>query len=290
MAKLRGEIEFMIEHEELFDPRSYWEQRLKAHPDITGVGYLGLSPKFVEYQYRLRIYQVETILRHYGLTDLAGRSVLDIGSGTGIWLNFWHRHGASRVAGLDFAQPSIDKLKTQFPNDLIVQSDVSVAPLPLPDTMRFDVISAFDVLLHIVDPENFRCAIANMAYHCAPGGWLIISDPILQGLGYIPARAYAVHNKVRSVTEYRDVLELHGFAIDSIRPATVLLNTPLEAPNRLAFTALTVCWKATALWGSSNILARLVGPIASKIDQFICRLCSDGNSPGSKIIVAQKRE
>src|SRR6266700_5997575 len=278
----------MEKHVELFDPQRYWEKRLLEHPDITGVGFLGLSPKFVECQYHLRMYQVELILRHYGLTDLAGKSVLDIGSGTGIWLDFWHQHGAGSVAGLDFAQPSTDRLRMQFPNDLIVQSDVSVVPLPLPEAMRFDVVSAFDVLLHIVDLNSFRCAIANLAHHCKPGGRLIISDPILQGLGYVPERSSAIHNKVRSVAEYQDVLALHGFAIDSIRPATVLLNTPLEAPNRLAFTALALCWKTTTLWGRSNRLARLVGPVATRADQLACRLCSDGHSPGSKIIVARK--
>src|SRR5712691_3717049 len=278
----------MKDREELFNPQHYWEKRLLAHPDITGVGFLGLSLSFVEYQYHLRRYQVELILRHYGLTDLAGRSVLDIGSGTGIWLDFWHRHGASSVAGLDFAQPSTERLRKQFTNDLIVQSDVSVVPLSLPDTMHFDVVSAFDVLLHVVDPDSFRRAIANLAHHCKPGGWLMISDPILHGMGYIPTRSYAVHNRVRSIAEYRDVLALHGFAIDSIRPAAVLLNTPLEASNRLAFTALAVWWRATALWGKSDLLASLVGPITTRVDQLACRLYSAGNSPGSKIIVARK--
>src|SRR5438067_6976982 len=96
--------ESMKEHEETFDPQHYWEQRLQAHPDITGVGYLGRSPRFVEQQYRSRMYQVELALRHYGLANLAEHSVLDIGAGTGIWLKFWHRHGGSFRAGLDFAQ------------------------------------------------------------------------------------------------------------------------------------------------------------------------------------------
>src|SRR6266487_2829871 len=116
----------MIEHEELFNPRHYWEQRLQAYPDITGVGYAGLSPKFVELQYRSRMRQVELALRHHGLADLSKHSVLDIGSGTGIWLNFWHQHGASQVVGLDFAQPSVDRLKAQFPDDVIAHADVSV--------------------------------------------------------------------------------------------------------------------------------------------------------------------
>src|SRR5579864_3685245 len=96
------EDEVLKEHVKSFNPRQYWETRLRAHPDITGVGYLGRSPQFVEQQYLSRMRQVESVLRHYGLADLAGRSVLDIGAGTGIWMSFWHRHGADRVAGLDF--------------------------------------------------------------------------------------------------------------------------------------------------------------------------------------------
>src|SRR5260370_7186604 len=111
----------MEKREEVFNPQRYWEQRLLAHPDITGVGFLGLSPRFVEYQYRLRMYQVELILRHYGLTDLAGRSVLDIGSGTGIWFDFWHRHGASNLPGRGFRQPSTQKIKLHIPNHTYVR-------------------------------------------------------------------------------------------------------------------------------------------------------------------------
>ena len=278
----------MEEYEGTFDPRDYWERRLMAHPDIPGVGYLGRSLLFVEQQYRSRMRQVELALRSNGLTNLAERSVLDIGSGTGIWMNFWHQHGASRVAGLDCAQPSIDRLRTEYPDDLIVQCDVSVVPLPLPDTMRFDVISAFDVLLHIVDPEGLRRTIANLAYHCLPGGWLIISDPIVQGKGYVPVRSYAIHNKVRLLAEYREVLEEHGFIIESIRPATVLLNNPLEASNRMAFLALSAWWKATELWGHFNMLVNLLGSSMIKADQVACRACSNVYSPCPKIILARK--
>src|SRR6266702_7577216 len=274
--------------EETFNPLHYWEQRLQAHPDITGVGYLGRSPRFVEQQYRSRMYQVELALRHYGLANLTDHSVLDIGAGTGIWLKFWHRHGASFLAGLDFSQPSVDRLKSEFPDDLIVKADVSSVPLPLPDTMRFDVISVFDVLLQIIDVEGLRHAIANFAHHCKPGGWLIISDPIVQGQGYVPKHSYAVHNKVRSVAEYRDLLAANGFTIDSIRSATVLLSNPLEALNHLAFQVLSACWKATGLWGRSNTIASVVGPAVIKADQLACHLCSNGNSPGAKIIFARK--
>ena len=278
----------MKEQVETFNPRGYWEDRLRSHPDITGVGYLGRSPQFIEQQYRSRMHQVELILRHYGLGDLAGRSVLDIGAGTGIWMNFWHQHGADRVAGLDFTASSAERLKAQFPDDLVVHTDVSVAPLPHIENMRFDVISAFDVLLHIVDPTLFQHAIANLSEHCKPGGLLIISDSIVQGQGYVPRRSYAIHNKVRTVAEYREVLATHEFVIDSIWSTTVLLNNPLEAPNRLIFLALSMWWRTTKYWGYSRLFTRLIGPLAIKADQLACRLCTEGRSPTAKMIFARK--
>lgn len=278
----------MVEPVKTFDTKNYWERRLREYPGIKGVGDPGRSPRFLEQQYRARMCQVEKVLRHYGLVDLAGLSVLDIGSGTGIWLDFWHQHRAGRVVGLDFAQVSVDGLQARFPGDLIVQADVSVAPLALPHAMRFDVISAFDVLLHIVDPDAFRRTIGNLAYHCAPRGWLVISDAIVQGRGYVPARSYGGYNKVRSIDEYCEVLTTNGFVIDSIWPATVLLANPLEAPNYLAFLTLLAWWKATGLWGRSNILAGLMGPGAIKADYMACRLCSNSNAPTAKIIFARR--
>src|SRR5690349_11352549 len=106
-----------------FNAQRYWEERLQAHPDITGVGFLGLSPRFVELQYRSFMDQLERGLRQYQLGNLAGRSVLDVGSGIGVWVNFWRQHGADRVVGLDFAQPSVDLLKKRFPDALMVQAD-----------------------------------------------------------------------------------------------------------------------------------------------------------------------
>src|SRR5581483_765060 len=100
---------------DVFNAQRYWVERLKAHPDITGVGYLGRSPQFVKMQYRSRMKQVERTLRQYRLDDLKGRAVLDVGSGTGIWLSFWRKHGAGQIVGLDFAEPSVAYLKQTFP-------------------------------------------------------------------------------------------------------------------------------------------------------------------------------
>lgn len=275
------------QHESAFDARGYWEERLLANPGITGVGYLGRAPQFLEVQYRSRKQQLDKALRQYHLIDLSGCSVLDVGSGTGIWLDFWRQHGVARVVGLDFAQQSVDRLKEQFPDLMIVQADLSVSPLPLPEGSRYDIISAFDVLLHIVDPGGFRRAIANLAEHCAPSGWLILSDAIIQGQHYFPTR-HSTYDTVRTLASYREVLEANGFAIHAVRPATVLLNNPLEASNRLTFRAFLAFWKLSGLWGHSNLLSRLLGPAMLAAERLACRLYPDATTPGVKTIFARK--
>lgn len=273
-----------------FDPRRYWEDRLQAHPDITGVGYLGRSPAFIEVQYRSRMRRIEKALRRHGLNDLTGRAVLDAGSGIGIWLDFWHRHHASTVAGLDFAEASVNRLRERFPGDVIVQADLTASALPLPPSARYDLISAFDVLLHIVTPEGFRQAIANLAQHCAPGGWLIISDPINSGTGYSPPYPPADYQRVRSLAEYCDALVACGFAIASIDPASVVLSTPTEGPNRFIFETHRLWWRASGLWANTNALSRLAGAPGLMLDQLACNLVAGERAPGAKLIFARKSD
>lgn len=285
-----------IHDDSAFDAATYWEQRLGSHPDITGVGSLGRATKFVELQYRQRIRQLELGLRSQGLANISEYAVLDVGAGTGIWLDFWHRHGARKVAGLDFTQASVDMLKQRFPKDEVVRADLSVSPLPLADDARFDIISAIDVLHHIVDPAGFQRAIANLASHCVPGGWLIASEAIVEAHGYVrpglPSENDAVKtfDAVRTLGEYRDVLAANGFVINTIYPATVLLNNPLEAPNRLIYRALNVWWtRILRSWERSDLLIRLGGPALLWIDRFLCRICTGRIAPTAKLIFARKR-
>jgi SAM-dependent methyltransferase len=270
-----------------FDPRRYWEDRLQAHPDITGVGYLGRSPAFIEVQYRSRMRRIEKALRRLGLSDLTGRAVLDAGSGIGIWLDFWHRHHATTVAGLDFAEASVNRLRERFPGDVIVQADLTASALPLPPSARYDLISAFDVLLHIVTPEGFVQAIANLASRSAPGGWLVVSDAIVAGTRYAPPYPPADYQRVRTLADYREALEANGFEIVSLDPATVFLSTPLEGSSRITFESLRFWWRASGAWANFNLPSRVLGPPTIALDQMACNLMRGERAPGAKLLFAR---
>jgi SAM-dependent methyltransferase len=276
-----------------FDPLAYWERRLREHTDIVGVGFIGRTPEFVTLQYRQRAHQTEVALRRVGLATLSDRSVLDVGAGIGLWLAFWHRHHVQRVVGLDFTRASVERLRRDFSQDHVVQADVSAQPFSLASGERFDerfnIISVFDVLLHIVDDARFRAAIANLADLCQPGGWLITIDPLIAGYGYVPVRQEAIHVMVRSLDEYRKVLDENGFDVAAVVPATVLLNDPLEARNRLVYRALLAWWRASHTWEHLGPLARVVGALALGLDRVACRFANGERSPAEKLVVARKR-
>jgi SAM-dependent methyltransferase len=273
------------------DIRRFWEERYTAHPDITGAGAVGNSPRFVEFMYAARMRQVERGLRSLRLSDLSSRRVLDVGSGTGAWLEFWRRHGVTQLAGMDFAAASAGTLRQRFPDCTIAQGDVCEAPFDLPDR-AYDVISSFEVLMHIFEPMRFRRAIVNLASYCVPGGWLVISDPIISGLHYVPTALNSNYVKYRSLGEYRETLDAAGFRVREVRPATVLLNSPLEARSRRAFAAQSrwwrLCRKTQALLDAPWPVGGLVWWSAHQADAVACSLSRGGFSPTSKLLFAQK--
>jgi SAM-dependent methyltransferase len=276
---------------ERFDIRRYWEQRLREHPDVTGVGGAGLPPRFGALMYRARMREMARSLRACGVQHLRGAAVLDVGSGTGIWLNFWRARGAHLTA-IDFAEASVVALRSAFPDAIIVQADISDERPPLPSGSSFDLISACEVFLHVLDAAGLEHALGHLASLCAPDGLLIISDPIVSGTGYTPVRSSARYLTVRSASDYCSALTRHGFTVQAIRPATILLNSPFEAPNEFMYMLLRrwwrLCVRSARWWAQSAILTKLVGGALLRADQLACRIWTHGATPTSKFIIARR--
>jgi hypothetical protein len=87
----------------------------------------------------------------------------------------------------------------------------------------------------------------------------------------VPSFCAPVHTTVRTLAEYTEALKAKGFVIESVYPANVLLNTPLEASNRLTFRAYRLLWEVSRRWGRSNLLSRLFGPGLLLADRLACR-------------------
>lgn len=244
-----------------FDPRSYWEQRLGGHFDVSGVGYLKKSPEFNRWLYRTRRDGLAEVLRERGINPATSR-VLDIGSGTGEIVSFWKERGTKKLVGLDFTQVSVDALRVKFPEYRFEQADAGEPGLNLGET--FDVVTIFDVLFHIVDDQRFENAAKNISAQLAPGGVVIITDV----LGSVRV-ADAVHCNNRSQTQYREVFSRTGLTTEEIRPLfyTGLPPAGIASPGwRKPWVYL---WEGITLIGSLPILSTLLGAMTYGVDNVL---------------------
>jgi SAM-dependent methyltransferase len=215
-----------------FDPRAFWENRHTSRYGPESVGYIGLGVAYNEWMYRVRGHVVRRVMRLAGI-DLSSREVLDIGSGTGFYIDLWKRLGARSITGSDFAPFAVQALRQKFPDAQFAELDITSAELPR-DLGPFDVISAFDILYHIVDDDRYRRAIANVRSRLRAGGFFVLSENFLP-----KQRETGVHQVSRTYAEIVAMLAENGFEVLRRAPVFVLMNRPLKSSS----VVLGATWK-----------------------------------------------
>jgi SAM-dependent methyltransferase len=173
------------------------------------------------------------IIEYFAANRLPTRPrVLDIGSGAGHWIDFFLDHfDASRVVGVDFAEPCAVRLRAKYggePRVEVVEDDVSRSGFELAE--RFDVIVAIGVMFHVVDDATWARAIDNLSSHLMEGGAAVFGGAFgirtrdadfapLDEFGsweeFLAARARAplVRKRVRSFMRWRKAARRAGLRI-----------------------------------------------------------------------------
>jgi SAM-dependent methyltransferase len=117
---------------------------------------------------------LERFMRRFGETlDFSGRSLLDVGCGSGVLCVAAARQGARAVAGIDLDVSTARRLLRERGQDVadrvtFVQGDGTLDAL---EGRRFDVVVSKDSFEHYADPESF---IHSIVAKIEPGGELII--------------------------------------------------------------------------------------------------------------------
>ncbi len=213
-----------MDNEQHFDAGAYWQRRLEALDGLAGVGAIGLGEKYNRWLYRVR---KSNFLRMARRMNVPTSRVLDVGSGTGFYIDLWRSLGA-HITGSDLTAVAVERLVKRYPDQQIVRLDVGQ---PLPDMIaqyRFGAVSAMDVLFHIIDDSQFAQAIWNLASLLEDGGYLFLSD-------VFPHRPYKSPSHVlhRTLQTYTDALTSAGLEVVERRPIFVLMNEPVDSTNPL---------------------------------------------------------
>lgn len=199
-----------------FDAPGYWDRRLGDHFDLRGVGYLRYSRGYNECLYRRKGEVLAGAMRRHGIRVGESR-LLDLGSGTGYWLRWFKARGGENLTGLDVSESAVARLSKELPETRVYRADLTQRwPVEGP----FDLISAFDVLYHVVDDEGFEGALEEATRVLAPGGFLVLTDR----LGGELSRDGAAHVRFRTLQHYRSILAPRGVTVEATYPLFYLLN------------------------------------------------------------------
>lgn len=262
-----------------FDPRQYWEERLRRDCDLAGVGYRRLGRFYNAWMYRVRARVFARVVRSLPV-DWRHARVLDVGSGTGFYVEQWHRLGVPRVTGVDLTDAAVEALRRGFPEDHFEQLDIG-QPLASGCSLLatpFDAVSAMDVLFHVVDDAAYAQAFRNLATLLAPGGWLLWSDNFVHhGTERVP------HQVSRSLAESTGAVEAAGFEVVRRVPMFVVMNYPADSRSRLAKLAWTGLVAPAAL---AEPLGWLVGAALYPLELALVRAMRE--SPSTEMMVCRK--
>jgi SAM-dependent methyltransferase len=260
----------------LFEPKTYWETRLANTIGMQGVGYSSLGQRYNEWLYKVRrnIFVRETELLPLNWMEA---NVLDVGSGTGFYVQLWQEIGVLSITGSDLTDVSVAHLRQKFPGKEFLRLDIG-APIANLGGRTFNAISALDVLFHIVDDERYEAAIANIHAMLRPGGWFIFSDNLLHS-----SADRTIHQVSRSLEDVTSILTQVGFRIMRRRPMFVLMNYPVDTRSR----TLKLLWRAFTFPAvKSELLGGLLGATVYPFESALTRLLREG--PSTELMVCQK--
>jgi SAM-dependent methyltransferase len=267
-----------------YENRVYWEQLHHLYAGrLRAVGH----PQLSERLNRLK-YQSESNAFLAALTDLVPalpkRSplrILDIGAGTGYWTELTHRqlqdHGVkTELVALDMSASALELLRQQCPWVRTVQEDLRTVD-PSRYAAAYDVTTACYCLHHIVKADDFLNGLRFAAGSVAPGGFLLLMDPILTR-PYSPFAAlnpasFRGNGLPRSQPFLDDHLRSWGLDRQSRRAAvSFLLNGPIEGQSRLCYTLCAVLWRAIQLPGRYELATRPIARLLGRADRVLKRV------------------
>ncbi len=225
-----------------YENRPYWTRLHASNPGrLSAVGYAGLGEGFNRASYRLRRRAVWRLLGRNGRAEAP--SLLEAAAGVGAYAQTWARLAVSRWTGLDISAEAVDHCRREFPWGRFFQQDIASTGWPeeAGPGRSFDLVTAIDVLYHLVEDGAFEAAVANLAGRVRPGGLLLVSDV------FVPHdRQIAAHVKRRSLASYHRALGPEMELIDREPVFSILADAVPRSAAHVPDHALLAAWRALA--------------------------------------------
>jgi 2-polyprenyl-3-methyl-5-hydroxy-6-metoxy-1,4-benzoquinol methylase len=206
------------------DRKEYWETRLQENSGLQGVGHIRQSQSWNTAMYRVKKRVLRRVLRSTGV-DLRTARALDIGSGTGFVVDVLYAEGARCVTGVDITDHAVGLLRARHPQGQFFQLDVGEPNATVPGA-PFDVVTANEVLFHIVDDERYDNAIRNIHDMLLPGGFFVFSDNFVRH-----GELRTPHQASRSSERIHAAVRAAGLRVVRRVPMFLLMGYPVDSSS-----------------------------------------------------------
>jgi SAM-dependent methyltransferase len=169
---------------------------------------------------------VETSIYHYNSVEntllraiaqlhicVEGASVFDIGCGSGHWLNFYRRLGATRFVGCDVSKIAITHLESvnhvnKYDGLHCMEANDA---LNLDDT-KFTIVNAIGVMFHIVDDTKWADTITSVYNKLEPHGVFMVGGHFGIVDNNVQFHNNTIDKRLRSKKHWINALQNAGFS------------------------------------------------------------------------------
>jgi hypothetical protein len=140
------------------------------------------------------------------------------------------------------------------------------------------MVSAFDVLFHIVDDSRVAQAVQNNYSIFQPGGLLVFSDNFFHG-----ETIRATNQVSRSLKEIENVLIAAGFKIVERTPMFALMNYPVDSESQILKKSWRILAKIVSIHEISGFL---IGALLYPVELLCVAAVKEG--PSTEMMICRK--
>jgi cyclopropane fatty-acyl-phospholipid synthase-like methyltransferase len=135
----------------------YWEDRhRKFKGDFRAVASYSEEESI---RYPIQKEELLEILRKHNVA-IAGRHVVEFGSGNGYWGGVMLEAGAASYTGIDISQTAVDFCRNRFPKGQFIRHHLGESPVKL--ERKYDLVCSVDVTQHVVERPKLMQFLGDM--------------------------------------------------------------------------------------------------------------------------------
>jgi len=199
-----------------------------------------------------------------------------------VYVQMWKDLGVSRLVGIDISEAASAAMRTRFPEFQFFKRDLGAPGLADVVGTGFGLVTAVDMLYHIIEDDAFEHSLANLEAATAPGGLLAIHDVFMD-----KAERNHGYMRLRVLADYKKALERAGFEVLAHEPTFFTAVQWLKSDGGFLKSLHDRVWRSI-MGRALPRVPGVAGAATYAIDRVVGAVKSTG--PSFEMMICRKRK